>query len=112
LNSRRRVNPTVVDYTKLDHMSFHDLNECLEYVLKQIRRVEDEIPKGQEDPRLDLLYAAANKIIQRMNSVVQQGGFSSEDRAKWNKLMPKYEQDYEKYTDTFLDDDIVLDSGE
>jgi len=97
-----------MDYRKLDHMSFHDLNECLDYVLNQIRRIEDEIPKGQDDPRLDLLYVAADKIIKRMNSVVQQGGFSSDDRAKWNKLMPKYEQDYEKYTDTFLDDDIVL----
>jgi hypothetical protein len=101
-----------MDYTKLDRMSFKDLTECLDYVLNQIRRIEDEIPKGQDDPRLDLLYVASNKIIKRMNSVVQQGGFSSDDRAKWNKLMPKYEQDYEKYTDTFLDDDVVLDSRE
>jgi hypothetical protein len=101
-----------MDYRKLDRMSFHDLNECLGYVLNQIRHIKDEIPKGQDDPRLDLLYVAANKIITRMNSIVQQGGFSSDDRTKWNKLMPKYEQDYEKYTDTFLDDDIVLDSRE
>ena len=91
-------------------MGFKDLAECLDYVLDQIGRIEDEIPKGQDDPRLDFLYVAANKIIVRMNTLVQERGDSSNEQiAHWNKLIPKYEKDYEKYTDTFLDDDIVLD---
>ena len=104
-----------MDYKLLDRMSFHELTECLDFVLEKIKTIEAEVGRDADDPRLDRLYLTANKIVVRMNSLVQKGKVhsSAETIATWNKqLMPRYEQGYEKYLDTFQDEDILLDSGE
>jgi hypothetical protein len=99
-------------YELLDRMSFHELAECLEYVLEKIKTIEAEVGKNADDPRLDRLYLTANKIIVRLNALVQQGNVrpSAENLTVWNELMPKYERGYERYLDTLQDEDILFDS--
>ena len=103
-----------MNYKLLDRMSFQDLTKCLDYVLEKIKTIEDQVGRDADDPRLDRLYLTANKIIVRMNELVQQGSVtpSAENLAVWNKQMPKYQQGYEKYLDTFQDEDTLFDSEE
>ena len=103
-----------MNYESLDRMSFHDLTQCLDWVLEKIKTIEDAVGKDADDPRLDRLYLTANKIIVRMNALVQEGSVrsSGENIAEWNKQMPGYERVYEKYIDTFQDEDTLFDSGE
>ncbi len=103
-----------MDYTKLDRMGFNDLRECLEFVLEKITTIEDEVGKDADDPRLDRLFLTANKIIVRMNALVQNGSVptSAENLAEWNKQMPGYERGYQKYLDTFQDEEILIDTGD
>ena len=102
-----------MNYEMLDRMGFQDLRKCLEFVLEKIKTIEDEVGRGADDPRLDRLYLTANKIIVRMNALVQQGSVpsSAENMTVWNKLMPRYEKNYEKYLDTFQDEEVLFDSG-
>ena len=103
-----------MNYKMLDRMNFHELTECLDYVLEKIKTIEDAVGRGADDPRLDRLYLTANKIVVRMNELVQEGRVTSspEKLALWNKQLPRYEQGYEKYLDTFQDEEILFDSGE
>ena len=103
-----------MNYKLLDRMGFQELTKCLDFVLEKIKTLEDEVGKDADDPRLDQLYLTANKIVVRMNALVQQGSVpsSAENIEVWNKQMPKYERDYDKYLDTFQDEDILFDSGE
>ena len=102
-----------MNYELLDRMGFHELTKCLDFVLEKINTIEDEVGKDADDPRLDRLYLTAHKIIVRMNALIQQGSVpsSAENLAVWNKQIPKYEQSYEKYLDTFQDEEILIDSG-
>ena len=103
-----------MNYELLNRMGFHDLTECLDYVLEKIKTIEDEVGRDADDLRLDRLYFTANKIIVRMNALVKQGSVrpSAETMAVSNELMPKYEKGYERYLDTFQDEEILIDSGE
>ena len=102
-----------MDYKMLDRMGFHALTECLDFVLEKIQTIEDEVGKDSYDPRLDRMYLVSNKIIVRMNTLVQQGSVptSAENLAVWNQQIPEYGKSYEKYLDTFQDEEILFDSG-
>ena len=101
-----------MNYKMLDRMSFQELTKCLDYVLEKIKTIEDQVGRDADDPRLDRLYLTAHKIIVRMNALVQEGSVpsSAENLAVWNQQMPGYEQDYQKYLDTFQDEDILFDT--
>ena len=101
-----------MDYGKLDRMGFHDLTECLDFVLEKINTIEAEVGKDADDPRLDRLFLVANKIIVRMNALVQQGNVpaSAEHLSDWKKQIPEYEEGYQKYLDTFQDEEILFDT--
>jgi hypothetical protein len=90
-------------------MNFGDLHQSLDYVLERIGEIEDELSEGEDDPRLDMLYVLANKIITRMDSIVRESG-SPKALAQWNKVMEGYEERFERYADTLLEEDTLLDS--
>jgi hypothetical protein len=96
------------DEKLLSRMSFSDLSQSLDYVLERIGGIEDELSEGEDDPRLDMFYVLANKIIMRMDSLVRESG-SPEVLAQWEKTMSGYEERFEKYADTLLEDDTLLD---
>jgi hypothetical protein len=98
----------MIDEKVLDRMSFGELSRALEYVLETIRKLEDELPEGEDDPRLDMLYVLGNKIIMRMDSIVRESG-SPEALAQWNQAKDGYEEQFEKYADILLEDDDLLD---
>lgn len=99
------------DYKLLDRMSFSELNQSLDYVLERIGKIEDEISEEEDDPRLDMLYVLANKIVMRMDSIIREHGRSNpEALAQWRKVMEGYEERFEKYTDFFLEEETLLDS--
>lgn len=98
----------MVDEKILDRMNFDELSQSLDYVLERIGKIEDEIPEGADDPRLDMLCVLANKIIMRMDSIVRASN-SPEAIARWDKAMNGYEERFQKYTDTFLEENILLD---
>ena len=101
------------DENLLDRMNFGDLDQSLHYVLERIGKIEDDLSEGEDDPRLDMLYVLADKIITRMNSIVREYGRSSpEVLAQWNKVMDGYEERFDKYADTFLEEDTLLDLDE
>jgi hypothetical protein len=89
-------------------MDFGDLNQALDNVLARIGEIEDELSEGEDDPRLDMFYVVANKIIMRMDSIVREHG-SPEALAQWNKAMDGYDERFEKYADTLLEEDTLLD---
>jgi len=89
-------------------MSFRELNQSLEIVLEKIGTIEDNLAEGEDDLRLDRLYGLANKIVERMDSIVRAGA-SPEALAQWNTVMASYEKRFEKYTDTLLEEDTLLD---
>ena len=93
----------------LPDMSFSELNQALENVLEKIGTIEDALAEGEDDLRLDRLYGVANKIVERMDSLVRARA-SPEALAQWTSVMAGYEERFEKYTDTLLDEDILLDS--
>jgi hypothetical protein len=91
-------------------MNFGDLNQSLDYVLERIEEIEDDLSEGEDDPRLGMLYVLANKIVTRMNSIVREHGRSSpEALARWNKVLDGYEERFDKYADTLLEEDTLLD---
>lgn len=92
----------------LDRMNFGDLNESLDYVLESIGKLEDELSEDEDDPRLDMFYVLANKIVVRMDSIVRESG-CPEALAQWKKVMDDYEDRFEKYADTLLEEDTLLD---
>ena len=96
------------DEKLLNRMNFGDLNQSLDYVLEKIGEIEDELSEGEEDPRLDMLYVLANKIVMRMDSIVRESG-SPESLAQWSKVMDGYEERFEKYADILLEEDTLLD---
>jgi hypothetical protein len=99
----------MIDAKLLDRMDFGDLNQSLDYVLEKIGQIEDELPEGGDNPRLDMLYVLANKIVMRMDSIVRAHGRSSpEALAQWKKMMAGYEQRFEKYADILLEEDTLL----
>lgn len=89
-------------------MSFGDLNEGLDYALKSIGKIEDELSEGEDDPRLDMLYVIANKIIMQMDAIVRESG-SPEAIAQWNKAMDGYEERFKKYSDILLKEGTLPD---
>lgn len=98
------------DEKLLDRMNFGDLNESLHYVLEKIGEVEDELDEGEDDPRLDMFYVLANKIITRMDSIMREVGPSHpEALAQWNNVMKGYEVRFEQYADALLEEDTLLD---
>jgi hypothetical protein len=90
-------------------MNFGELNQSLDYVLERIGEIEDDLSEDEDDPRLDMLYVLANKIIMRMDSVIREAG-SPEALAQWNKAVEGYEERFEKYADILLEEDTLLDS--
>ena len=100
------------DETLLDRMNFGDLSRSLDYVLERIEKIEDALSEGEDDPRLDMFYVLADKIVMRMNSIVREHGRSyPEALARWNKAMDGYEERFDKYADTLLEEDTLLDLG-
>lgn len=98
------------DEKLLDQMNFGELSQSLEYVLGEIRKIEDALSEGEDDPRLDMLYVLANKLITRMDSIIRKDGRSSpEALAQWNKVMAGYEEGFERYADFLLEEDTLLD---
>lgn len=98
------------DEKLLDRMNFSELSQSLDYVLERIGKIEDGLSEGEDDPRLDMLYVIANKIIMRMDSIIREHGRSHpEALAQWEKVMDGYEERFGKYTDFFLEEDTVLD---
>ncbi len=98
------------DEKSLDRMNFGELSQSLDYVLERIGKIEDETSEGDDDPRLDMLCVLANKIITRMDSIVRgHGRTRPEDLAQWNKAMRGYQARFEKYADTLLEEDTLLD---
>jgi hypothetical protein len=97
------------DEKLLDRMNFGDLNQALVYVLEKIGEIEDELSEGEDDPRLDMFYVSANKIIMRMDSIIREHG-SPEALTQWNKAKEGYEERFSKYADTLLEEDTLLDS--
>ncbi len=94
----------------LDGASFGDLNRGLDLVLERIGRIEDDPDADEDDPRLDMLYNLANKIVARMDSIVRENGHSQpEALAEWNKMMKSYEERFEKYEDAILEEDTLSD---
>ncbi len=99
------------DEKLLDRMNFGDLNQSLDYVLERIGNIEDGLSEGEDDPRLDMLYVLANKIVMRMDSIVREYSRSNpEALVQWRKVMDGYEERFDKYTDFFLEEDTLLDS--
>jgi hypothetical protein len=90
-------------------MSFGDLNQSLDYILKRIDEIEDGLSESEDDPRLDMFYVLANKIIMQMDAIVREYG-NPEALARWNKAKDGYEEHFEKYADTLLEEDTLLDS--
>lgn len=98
------------DESLLDRMNFGELNQALDYVLEAIEKIEDELPEGEDDPRLDMFYGLANKIITRMDSIVREHCRSHpEALAEWDKAMSDYEKRFYRYADTLLEEDTLLD---
>lgn len=98
------------DETILDRMSFNELSQSLEHILARMDKIKEGLPEDEDDPRLDMLCGVANKIVRRMDSIVREpGSFSPEALAQWEKVMEGYEEHFTKYTDTFLDDDTLVD---
>ncbi|MBD0371296.1 MAG: hypothetical protein ICV60_10710 [Pyrinomonadaceae bacterium] len=98
------------DEKLLDRMNFGELNQALDYVLERMGKIEDGLPEGEDDPRLDMLCVIANKIIMQMDSIVREHGRSHpEALAQWEKAMEGYEERFAKYTDFFLEEDTLLD---
>lgn len=94
----------------LDGMSFSELNQALEYILEKTGKIADGLSEGEDDPRLDMLYVIANKIVMRMDSIVREHGRSNpEALAQWEKVMKGYEERFANYTDFFLEEDTLLD---
>jgi hypothetical protein len=98
------------DEKLLNRMNFSELNQSLDYVLERIGKIEDGLSEGEDDPRLDMLYVIANKIVTRMDSIFREHGRSHpEALAQWKKVMDGYEERFGKYTDFFLEEDTLLD---
>lgn len=99
-----------MDEKLLDRMNFGELNQSLDYVLEKIAKFEAELAEGEDDPRLDMLYGVANKIIIRMDDIIREQGHSNPELlAQWNKLIASYEKHFEKYADILLEEDTLLD---
>lgn len=99
----------MLDENLLDNMSFGDLNQALGYVLERIGKIEDELSQDEDDPRLDMLYVLANKIVMRMDAIVREHGRASpEALAQWNKVMDGYEERFDRYADTLLEEDTLV----
>ena len=99
------------DEKLLDGRSFGELNQGLDYVLERIKKIEDGLSDDEDDPRLDMLYVLANKIVMRMDSLIREYGRSHpEALAPWEKVMESYEERFSKYTDFFLEENTLLDS--
>lgn len=87
------------DEKLLDGMTFGELNQALDYVLERMGQFEGERAEGEDDPRLDVLYVFANKIVRKMDAIVRESG-PPEAIAQWNKVMAGYDEHFKKYTDT------------
>lgn len=95
---------------KLDRMNFGDLNDALDHVLDRIGKFEAELAEGEDDPRLDMLYCVANKIVVRMDAIIRAHGHASPKLlAQWNRQMAGYKERFQKYEDILLEEDTLLD---
>ena len=98
------------DEKLLNNMNFGDLNQALDDVLERIGEIEGALSDGEDDPRLDMLYGLANKIVTRMDAIVREHGHPSREAlAQWNRQMDSYEKHFEKYEDTLLEENTLLD---
>jgi hypothetical protein len=98
------------DEKLLDGRSFTELNDALDFVRERIDEIEEELSDGEDDLRLDGLYTIANSIIRRMDSLVREYARDNPgDFTQWGKMMRDYEAHYDKFTDTILEDDVVVD---
>jgi hypothetical protein len=101
----------MIDDKLLDRMNFGELNQSLDYVLERIGKIEDELSEDEDDPRLDMLYVLANKIVMQMDSIVRENSRSNPEAfVQWSKVMNGYEERFDKYTDFFLEEDTLLDA--
>jgi hypothetical protein len=93
----------------LDRMNFTELSQSLDHVLERIGRIEDGT--SAEELVLDMLYVLANKIVMRMDSLVRENSHSNPQAlAQWRKVMSGYEERFDKYTDSFLEEELLLDT--
>ncbi len=98
------------DETILDGRTFEELRQGLDIVRERIDEIEDELSEGEDDLRLDALYSMANSIIRRMDLIVREfAGDHPGDFSRWYKMMSAYEAHYDKYTDSILEEDTLLD---
>jgi hypothetical protein len=94
----------------LDSASFGELNQGLDHVVERIGKIEGESDADEDDPRLDMLYNLANKIVTRMDLMIREHGRSRpEVLAEWNKVMKGYEERFKKYENAILEEDTLLD---
>ncbi|HEX8068579.1 MAG TPA: hypothetical protein VF546_01420 [Pyrinomonadaceae bacterium] len=98
----------MIDEKIFDRMSFGELNQALDYVLEKIGQIEDELAEGEDDPRLDMLYGVANKIVRRMDAIVREHG-NPKALAQWNEVMADYQEHFAQYEDILLEEDTLLD---
>ncbi|HEX7957561.1 MAG TPA: hypothetical protein VF508_11495 [Pyrinomonadaceae bacterium] len=79
-------------------------------VLDKIDRISDETPEGEEDPRLDMLVAIADRVVRRMNALVREcPPHDPALLAQWNEDMRRYDAHHETYSDIILQDDTLVD---
>ncbi|HYO91809.1 MAG TPA: hypothetical protein VEQ40_09240 [Pyrinomonadaceae bacterium] len=86
------------DEKLLDSMNFGELSEALDYVLGKIGKIEDEIGKGIDDPRIDMLFILANKIIMQMDAIIRASS-NPKAIAQWDKTMAGYREGFKTYKD-------------
>ena len=98
----------MIDEKIFDRMSFGELNQALDYVLEKIGQIEDELAEGEDDPRLDMLYGVANKIVRRMDAIVREHG-NPKALAQWTEVMADYQEHFAQYEDILLEEDTLLD---
>lgn len=100
----------MLDEKLLDGMNFGELQEGLDFVRQEIDKIEDELEEGEEDPRLDMLFTLADKIVRQMDTIIRQNGVEYPDAlAKWAPVMSDYEKGFDRYTDAILADDTIID---
>jgi hypothetical protein len=94
----------------LDGRTFDELRRALNLIRERIDKIEDELEEGEDDLRLDAFYTIANSIIRRMDAIVREFARDNPgDFSRWDNVMRGYEAHYDKYTDSILEDDTLLD---
>lgn len=92
----------------LDGMNFGELSQSLEVVLETIGKIEETLPKGADDARLDMLYVFADKIIAQMDAIIYESG-SPAVIARWNKAKVGYAEHFENFTNILREEGTLPD---